>query len=411
MYRTFVFTTTNAPGLANTINLQGAAPGRVPYTAVFASGALVFYFIDDGAQAEWGIGTLTYGVPATLARTTVIGNTLGNQSRVNFPGMCNIYCQVPAENAAWLDPNLVAQFPGGAAIRSVGGGQIAGLRNVVINGEMAISERALTFSNMTSGQFTLDRWQCNHDGSGATTSIRRNTISLSDATYAPFLAAGFAYTLEYTVTAPGTANSLRQFQQKIEGVRTFAGQRVTLSAMMQAASPMTVGAYLTQNFGTGGSPSTSTLTPQINLSIGTVAQRYVFTFNLPSVNGKTLGTNGDDWLGVVFNLPAGVNLTWKVTGIQLEPGSVATPFEFLPIALQIRQCQRYFLVMPCRARSTPPTNFGFPIPMRVSPTAGFNGGSIAGIAYTALNARFAAFTVTTGADATGANALTFSAEL
>jgi hypothetical protein len=51
--------------------------GEGAFLSAFSSGATVFYVMDDGAQQEWGLGTVTSGSPNTLARTTVIGNSLG----------------------------------------------------------------------------------------------------------------------------------------------------------------------------------------------------------------------------------------------------------------------------------------------------------------------------------------------
>jgi hypothetical protein len=57
--------------------------------------------MDDGAQAEWGVGTITHGSPDQLARTTVIGNTLGTLARLNFAGVVRVHNALLAERQGW----------------------------------------------------------------------------------------------------------------------------------------------------------------------------------------------------------------------------------------------------------------------------------------------------------------------
>lgn len=102
MLANFVQETANAPGTAATINLGGAAAGRLPFVPTFASGTVVFYGMDDGTLAEMGIGTVTAGSPNTLARTTVLWNSAGTTARINFLGSVRVYNAVPAERGIFL---------------------------------------------------------------------------------------------------------------------------------------------------------------------------------------------------------------------------------------------------------------------------------------------------------------------
>jgi hypothetical protein len=101
MLANFVQESATAPGTATTINLTGAATGRRRFRDAFAGGARVYYVMDDGAQAEWGVGTVTHGTPDQLARTTVIGNTLGTLARLNFAGVVSVYSAQLAERQGW----------------------------------------------------------------------------------------------------------------------------------------------------------------------------------------------------------------------------------------------------------------------------------------------------------------------
>lgn len=108
MLANFVQETANAPGSATTINLAGPPTGRRGFLAAFASGSSVYYFMDDGTQAEWGIGTVTAGTPNTLARTNVLGNSANTTARLNFTGSVRVYNEVPAERVVALMPDAAA---------------------------------------------------------------------------------------------------------------------------------------------------------------------------------------------------------------------------------------------------------------------------------------------------------------
>jgi hypothetical protein len=59
--------------------------------------------MDDGTQAEWGIGLFTSGAPNTLTRSTVIGNTAGTTVKLNFAGTVRVYNEVPASAVMYFD--------------------------------------------------------------------------------------------------------------------------------------------------------------------------------------------------------------------------------------------------------------------------------------------------------------------
>jgi len=93
----------NAPGTAVNVNLAGAPAGRRVWRSGFATGTVVFYGMTDGTQEEWGVGTLTWGSPDVLARTTVLGNSAGTTARLNFTGAVRVYNEVPAERMVYIN--------------------------------------------------------------------------------------------------------------------------------------------------------------------------------------------------------------------------------------------------------------------------------------------------------------------
>ena len=143
------------------------------------------------------------------------------------------------------------------------------------------------------------------------------------------------------VTAAGTGNTFRQVYQPIKGVRTFAGQQVTLSCYMNADGPRTVTMQLAQIFGTGGSPSASIFNNN-NVNVTTTPQRFTFSVTLGSLAGKTLGSNNDDTLRVAFALPVATIMSISIWDVQLELGPVATEYDRKSFDREFSDCLPYY---------------------------------------------------------------------
>lgn len=112
----YVLETATSPGTGG-FTLNGAEANRRAFSAAFPSGGNVFYFADDGSQAEWGIGTLTVGTPSTLARSTVLGNTAGTKVALNFPGSVEVYNEIPAEMVPVLEQDGSLTLAGGLTVK------------------------------------------------------------------------------------------------------------------------------------------------------------------------------------------------------------------------------------------------------------------------------------------------------
>lgn len=110
MLANFVLENCNAPG-TGTVTLAGAPAGRRTFLQGFSAGAVVYYCLDDGTQAESGYGTITAGPPATLTRTP-LWTSAGGTAALNFTGTTRVYCTLPAERALWADQAGVYQARG-----------------------------------------------------------------------------------------------------------------------------------------------------------------------------------------------------------------------------------------------------------------------------------------------------------
>jgi len=214
-------------------------------------------------------------------------------------------------------------------------------RNAIINPVMDIWQRGTSFSNPATGTYTADRWRIDYDGTGGTRTVARNNISLG--TNLPSGIQG-KYFMEVTLTNAGTATT-QSISQRVEGVRTFAGETITLSAWVRndggGTGVNTLTATVIQNFGTGGSPSTAVTTVLGTAAVtGTWVRLHVHA-TLPSISGKTIGSNGDDYLQIMFNLGSQTGKFW-LYGVQLEQNTTQTAFERRPLQEEIALCQRYY---------------------------------------------------------------------
>ena len=88
-----------------TLNLAGASSGFVTFVAGIGNSNTTYYAIHEQGTDKWevGIGTVTDATPDTLARTTVLNNSSGNTSKINFSGTLDVFCTMPASKTVYLD--------------------------------------------------------------------------------------------------------------------------------------------------------------------------------------------------------------------------------------------------------------------------------------------------------------------
>jgi hypothetical protein len=180
MLKNFVLETANAPGTATTINLAGAVSGRRSFASSFATGATVWYIMDDGTQSEAGYGTFTSGAPNTLARSTVLYDSVNGEttpSRRNFTGSTRVYCEVPASQLCYVDNNgLMIPSPQKMHLNSAAGVE----RRMILTTNEVIRWDVVATSAAESGSNLGSNFQVrNYDDSGA---LIGSPIAISRAT-------------------------------------------------------------------------------------------------------------------------------------------------------------------------------------------------------------------------------------
>lgn len=324
---------------------QGAQGAQGPQGAtgpVAGSANQVVY--KDGSNNASGSSSLTFdGTRLTASALTIDTNTLYVDATNNRVGIVN------ATPAYALDVNgtvEATQFLQGTDYLT----PYTGFRNAIINGDFCINQRAWSSSTAT-GTYGFDRWKQVNSGGTVTMSSQSFTVGSPAAT-------GYespTFCRVVSASQSGTGDYALLVQQ-IEDVRSFANSTVTVSFWAKAASGTPkVALEFQQGFGSGGSPSADVNTYGGQATLSTSWARYSLTATVPNINGKTIGTTANTsflgiqlWVsgGSTFNSRTGSlgiqNNTFDFWGIQVERGSVATPFEQRPIGAELALCQRYF---------------------------------------------------------------------
>ena len=259
-------------------------------------------------------------------------------------------------------------------------------KNLIINGAMQVAQRSTSVSALTgSGYKTVDRW--NTAASGATYSQSQETVTLGDSAIGDF-----KNYLKHNAT---TGNADHGITYRVEDVQSVLEGTVTLSFYAKGTNPN--GGHMemiaTQNFGTGGSPSSDVAQIAQDFTLTASWQRFEFQITVPSLSGKTVGTDGNSYYQIKLAQPSDDSSTdaWElnITGVQLEVGSTATPFEHRSYGDELLRCQRYYCrsynigtdtgtntldgAITTRQGGTPSTNnvafnVDFPVTMRSAPT-------------------------------------------
>jgi len=243
-------------------------------------------------------------------------------------------------------------------------------RNIVINGDMSIAQRATSQASITtSGYYTLDR---------ARTAINNGgTWTQSQSTEVPS-GQGFATSLKMDCTTADSSLSSGDYlhvQYPIEAQNlqylnygTDSAQTLTLSFWVRSNKTGTYCICLQKSDNTRydyvaeysissadtWEKKTIIIAPDSNIKAAGGAidnnngEGFKLKFTLLS-SGRT-GTNNTwnsstpaDATSNQVNLADSTSNEWYVTGVQLEAGSVATDFEVVPYGQNLERCQRYFV--------------------------------------------------------------------
>lgn len=231
-----------------------------------------------------------------------------------------------------------------------------GMKNRIINGGMDIAQRGTSFA---VGGYTVDRWGYNNSSAAVATvsQISDGPVSLE-----------FQSALQVAITTADAAIAAAdqlQIRQIIEGynIRDLIGRDVTLSFWVRSPKAG-VHCVSFRNSGTDRSYVLEYTVAVANAwqNIAAVIPGGLITAgSWDWMNGKGLYVTWALGAGATWQSAAGawqtgnfiatanqvncldtIGNTFAITGVQLEAGSAATPFEHRPAGTEFALCQRYF---------------------------------------------------------------------
>jgi hypothetical protein len=127
------------------------------------------------------------------------------------------------------------------------------------------------------------------------------------------------YFLRQAVSGQSASADYAQFLQPIEGVRSYAGQTITVLGWARRSSGSgNMAVELVQGFGTGGSPSSAVFVTPQTVTLTSSFAPFAVTMAVPSITGKTLGTNGNDYLSLNFWTSAGSTFNASTNSLGLQ---------------------------------------------------------------------------------------------
>lgn len=230
-----------------------------------------------------------------------------------------------------------------AAILTLGGAA----ENAILNGLMEFWQASGVTGNKLidfndGAVWIADQWIFDSGGNPGAATITRQELATGTVPPGMEKFGQPRYYARWIQTA-SAATTPPMLWQAVEGVGTFAGRTVTVSFAARVSSgTLDVTPSLRQSFGTGGSPSSDvTTTAGSPWTVTDTWARFSWTVVLPSISGKTIGTNPDNFVAVQFAMPTGATFTLEVTDLRLDLGSSVLPL-WRSSADELARCQRYF---------------------------------------------------------------------
>jgi len=276
-------------------------------------------------------------------------------------------------------------------------------RNLLINGDMQIAQRNTSVTGITTGEYrTADRWYffvssagtwtMNVESSAPTGTEFRNSSNVICTTADSSLSAGDELAIIQNIEGfncqgikKGTANAESitvSFWAKSSNTGTFICELRDEDNLRQISKSYTINTSGTWERKTITFPPDTT--GQFGNDNGSSLRLFMWlaagsNFSSGTLNSSAWAssTNANRVVGQL-NLANAVGNYLAITGVQLEIGTVATPYEQLPYQIELALCQRYFYrfdldgleAVPCWAQSANVTNCRMimPVTMRADPT-------------------------------------------
>jgi len=303
----------------------------------------------------------TDGTQTLTNKTIAAGsNTVTGLTNSNLSGSAAISNANLANSSITINDTAVSL--GGSTSISTGGMY----KNIIINGDMSIAQRGTSQSSITSGgYYTVDRFDFDV--------VTMGTWTQSQSTDVP-TGQGFAKSLKFdctTADASPVAGDRVFIKYKIEGqnlqyLKKGTSNAKSLSLSFWVKSNKT-GTYIAELYDVDNQRQIS---KSYTIDSASTWEKKTITFAgdttgafdndngnslqlslwLGAGSGYTSGTLSTSWTSATsanravgqVNLADSTSNEWYITGVQLEAGTTASDFEFLPHDVNERKCQRYY---------------------------------------------------------------------
>ena len=355
--------TTAAQSTANTNPIILDARGEANVW-LLAGEAYKFVVQNAASVTQYTVDQITSAGTMSTQNSNFVTITGGNISGVTITGP--ITGDVTGNLTGNVTGNLTGNVTGGAIIgESYNGGQLAGLRNKIINGAMEIAQRGTSFTVNTGfgANYTLDRY--------SRIAVTSAVVTVTQASDGPASDPTLPYSLRCTVATADptvTASELWTLLQKIEGysARDLIGKTFTLSFWVRSAK---VGTHCVTFYNNDYPSADRYYVAEYNISAAntweykeiTILNGLITDGSWDWTNGSGLtvgwtlycgttrqGTPGSWQSGWALATSSQVNVLdtigniFAITGVQVEVGNTATPFEHRPFGVELGMCQRYY---------------------------------------------------------------------
>jgi hypothetical protein len=355
--------TTAAETTPNTNPIILDSAGRAD---IFLTAGVAYKFVlaNAGNVTQYTVDNITSAGTMSTQNSNFVTITGGTISGVTITGP--ITGDVTGNLTGNVTGNLTGNVTGGAIVgESYNGGQLAGLRNKIINGSMEIAQRGTSFTVNTGfgANYTLDRY--------SRIAVTSAVVTVTQASDGPASEPTLPYSLRCTVATADptvTASELWTLLQKIEGysARDLIGKTFTLSFWARSAK---VGTHCVAFYNNDYPSADRYYVAEYNISVADTWEYKEITiigglitagtWDWTNGSGLTVGWTlycGATRQGVAGSWQSGwalatssqVNVLdtigniFAITGVQLEVGNTPTPFEHRPFGVELGMCQRYY---------------------------------------------------------------------
>ena len=224
--------------------------------------------------------------------------------------------------------------------------QLAGYRNVLINGSMQISQRNGTTGTTTADDvYALDRWYA---------LTQTGTITVTQQVLGED---GTPYHCRLTqAQAVAQRMGMAQIVEAANSV-AYRGKGMTLGARIRCSSSQAIRYAVLEWTGTADTVTSDVVNSWTNATftagnffnnttltvtaVGTITPSANTWTSLTALNA-TISSSCTNLIVMIWTeATAAQNVTLDISRVQLEPGNVATPFEWRPLGAELALCQRY----------------------------------------------------------------------